>query len=336
MDATTAANRSVPGRPMTIGFMLVQRFSMIAFASAIEPLRLANREAGRELYAVSIYSETGGPCAASNGVAVGVERSFAQAPDLDMALVCGGIDVHRIDHGALTAVLRRLASRGRALGALCTGPYVLARAGLLDGYRATIHWENIPSLASEHPETEVESELFEIDRDRLTCGGGFAAADMMLALISRDHGNALASEVAEQLLHPRIREAGERQRMDLRMRLGVSHPKLLKVVALMEKTIEDPLSSQELADSVRLSTRQLERLFFKYLGQSPAKHYLRIRLERARTLIRQTSMPILAVALECGFSSASHFSRAYLDGFGKPPSAERKVPVPQAAARAAG
>lgn len=312
-------------RPTTVGFMLVERFSMVAFACAIEPLRLANREAGRELYAFSTWSETGRPCAASNGVEIGVGGRFADAPDLDLAVVCGGIDVHRADHTALNKILRRLASRGHALGALCTGSYVLARAGLLDGYRTTIHWENLASLASEYPEMEVESDLYEIDRDRLTCGGGFASTDMMLALIARDHGAALASEVAEQLLHHRIREADERQRMDLRMRLGVSHPKLLKVVALMETTIEEPLSSQQLAASVQLSTRQLERLFFKYLGQSPAKHYLKIRLERARSLIRQTSMPILSIALECGFSSASHFSRAYFDGFGKPPSAERKT-----------
>ncbi|MGA0531671.1 GlxA family transcriptional regulator [Hansschlegelia sp. KR7-227] len=327
MDAKTVPSRAQPARPTTIGFLLVERFSMIAFASAIEPLRLANRGAGRALYDLSIWSRSGGACAASNGVEVSVGGRFADAPDLDMALVCGGIDVEKADHAALIALLRRLASRRRALGALCTGPHVLARAGLLDGYRATIHWENIPSLTTEHPDTDVDSELFEIDRDRLTCGGGFAAADMMLAVIARDHGAALASEVAEQLLHPRIREAGERQRMDLRMRLGVAHPKLLKVVALMEETIEEPLSSQDLAAAVGLSTRQLERLFFKYLGQSPAKRYLRIRLERARALIRQTSMPILSIALECGFSSASHFSRAYLEGFGKPPSAERKSPA---------
>jgi transcriptional regulator GlxA family with amidase domain len=316
--------------PTRVGFMLVERFSMAAFASAIEPLRLANREAGRELYAPSLWSRDGGPCAASNGVVVSVGGSFADVAELDLALVCGGIDVEKADHVALTATLRRLASRRRAIGSLCTGAYVLARAGLLDGYRATIHWENLASLTSEHPDAALDAELFEIDRDRLTCGGGFASADMMLAVIARDHGAALAYEVAEQLLHPRIREAGERQRMDLRMRLGVAHPKLLKVVGLMEQAIEEPLSSQELAAAVNLSTRQLERLFFKYLGQSPAKHYLRIRLERARALIRQTSMPLLTIALECGFSSASHFSRAYLDGFGKPPSAERKPMIEKA------
>lgn len=325
------AQDSLPSSPShdgatAVGFMLVERFSMIAFASAIEPLRLANREAGRELYRVTTWSADGRACAASNGVEVSVSGRFADAPDLHMALVCGGIDVDRVDHAALTATLRRLASRRRTLGALCTGPYVLARAGLLDGYRATIHWENLAGLASEHPDAEIEPALYEIDRDRLTCGGGFAAADMMLAIVARDHGHALASGIAQQLLHERIRDADERQSMDLRLRLGVAHPKLLKVVALMEQTLDEPLGGQELAAAAQLSTRQLERLFFKYLGQSPAKHYLKLRLERARRLIRQTSQPILSIALDCGFSSASHFSRAYLDQFGKPPSAERKAP----------
>jgi transcriptional regulator GlxA family with amidase domain len=155
--------------------------------------------------------------------------------------------------------------------------------------------------------------------------GGMAAADMMLAVISRDHGADIAAGVADQLIHHRIRESGERQRMDLRMSLGVAHPKLLKVVQLMQDNVSEPLQSQDLADAVRLSTRQLERLFFKYLNQSPAKHYLKIRLERARNLIRQTALPLLTIAIDCGFTSASHFSKAYLDHFGQPPSAERKV-----------
>jgi transcriptional regulator GlxA family with amidase domain len=308
----------------SVGFMLVEQFSMIAFSSAIESLRLANRAARRELYRYSLWSENGQSCTASNGVEVRVAGAFGEAPPLAMAIVCGGIDIHRRDHRALQAALRRSAIRGAALGAVCTGTYVLAKAGLLDGYRATIHWENQASLASEHDGLEIGSDLFEIDRNRFTCAGGTAAADMMLSLIVRDHGPDIAAEVADQLIHHRIREAGERQRMDLRIRLGIAHPKLLHVVGLMEKTFAEPIGSQDLAESVQLSKRQLERLFLKYLGRSPAKHYLRIRLEHARHLIRQTAMPLLAIAIECGFTSASHFSKAYVDHFGRPPSSERK------------
>jgi transcriptional regulator GlxA family with amidase domain len=325
------ANEAVTGRVLSVGFMLVERFSMIAFSSAIEPLRLANRAVGRDLYRFSLWSEDGTKCTASNGIEVKVAGRFCDAQDFDMIVVCGGIDIQRPDHRALHAALRRCSARGAAIGAVCTGTYVLAKAGLLDGYRATIHWENLPGLVSEHDGLEIGSDLFEIDRNRFTCAGGTAAADMMLSLIMRDHGPSVASEVADQLIHHRIRESGERQRMDLRMRLGVSHPKLLRVVGLMETSLAEPLGSQELADAVQLSTRQLERLFLKYLGRSPAKHYLRIRLEHARTLIRQTAMPLLSVAFECGFTSASHFSKAYLDCFGQPPSAERKIVQTQSA-----
>lgn len=317
----------------TVGFMLIEQFSMIAFSSAIEPLRLANRAAQRDLYRYNLWSENGRNCKASNGVEVQVAGAFGEAQKSDMLIVCGGVDIHRFDHRALQATLRRNCSRGSAIGAVCTGTYVLAQAGLLDGYRATIHWENLASLSSEYDQLEVGSDLFEIDRNRFTCAGGTAAADMMLSLIARDHGPDLAASVADQLIHHRIRESGERQRMDLRIRLGIAHPKLLHIVGLMETTFADPLGSQELAEAVYLSKRQLERLFLKYLGRSPAKHYLCIRLEHARHLIRQTAMPLLTIAIECGFASASHFSKAYVDHFGQPPSSERKLSLPDRAGR---
>ena len=310
--------------PRVIGFMLVPQFSMIAFTSAIEPLRLANRAAEAPLYEWRLFSADGAPVVASNGIELGACRPYADARDLDVAFVCAGVDVQTFDHKPLMGTLRRLASFGSGIGAVCTGTYVLAKAGLLEGYRATVHWENLPSLQAEFPILDVGQDLFEIDRNRFTCAGGTAAADMMLSLIMRDHGPEIASEVTEQLIHHRIREASERQRMDLRTRLGVAHPKLIRVVALMEGTIETPLSSQELADSVELSTRQLERLFCKHLGHPPTRHYLRLRLDRSRQLLRQTGMPVLSVAMACGFTSASHFSKSYTDCFGYAPTTERK------------
>jgi transcriptional regulator GlxA family with amidase domain len=297
---------------------------MIAFTSAIEPLRLANRASEKPLYAWRLFSRDGGPVRASNGVEITVDGAFADARGVDAAIVCAGIDVQTFDHRELMAALRRLSSFGAAIGAVCTGTYVLAKAGLLDGHQATIHWENYEGLLSEFPHLNVSQELFEIDRRRFTCAGGTAAVDMMLSVIMRDHGHELASQVTDQLIHHRIREAGERQRMDLRARLGIAHPKLLAVVALMEQHIEEPLSCPELAKQVGFSTRQLERPFCKYLGHSPTHHYLSIRLERARSLLKQTSMPILSVGMACGFVSASHFSKSYNEHFGRTPSAERK------------
>jgi len=309
--------------PTAIAFLLVPRFSMIAFASAIEPLRLANRAAGRPLYAWRLHSVDGLPVAASSDIAVSVDGTYSASKGAGVAIVCAGIDVEAHAHRELIAALRRLGSFGASLGAVCTGTYVLAKAGLLDGYQSTIHWENHPSLLAEFPHLDVTQELFEIDRNRLTCAGGTAAVDMMLSMIARDHGSALAAEVTDQLIHHRIREADERQRMDLRSRLGVAHPKLLAVVARMEATIDAPLSCAALAAEAKVSARQLERLFGKHLAMSPTRYYLGLRLDRARQLLRQTSQSVLSVAMTCGFVSASHFSKSYSERFGHTPSAER-------------
>ena len=308
-----------------VAFLLVPCFSMIAFSSAIEPLRLANRVAGRDILKWRVLSSDGKPALASNGIAVAVDGSFADAGDVTAAVVCSGIDVQTFDHRDLVARLRTFASRGTPVGAVCTGTYVLAKAGLLDGHRCTIHWENQDSLREQFPRLDVTEELFELDRTRFTCAGGTAAIDMVLALIARQLGQEVASGVTDQLIHHRMREGDERQRMELRSRLGVAHPKLISVVAEMERCIEQPLSCADLAEGAGLSTRQLERLFRKYIGQVPTRYYLGLRLTRARQLLLQTSMPILSIGLACGFVSASHFSKCYAEHFHRTPSQERRT-----------
>jgi len=310
-----------------IGFFLIPNFSFIAFSSAVEPLRLANRVAGAELYGWKCYSPDGDPVAASNGIEVKVDGGYGDIEALPTAIVCGGIDIHKHSSLKLISRLRRLSSHGASIGAVCTGGYVLAKAGLLDGYRCTIHWENMNGFAEEFPDIFVGDELFEIDRNRFTCAGGTAALDMMLHIIAQQYGHDTAALTADMLIHHRIRDGHERQRMALRSRLGVSHPKLLAVISHMEETLEEPVSCAELAKTVGLSTRQLERLFRKYLGHAPTRYYLELRLSRARFLLLQTSMPILDVALACGFVSASHFSKCYREYFQRTPSEERRVPA---------
>lgn len=307
-----------------IGFLLVPNFSMIAFTSAIEPFRLANYATGRTLYTWKLFSADGAPVEGSNQVAVAVNGRTSEARDLDLVFVCGGNEIQSFNHRETIAALRRLSIHGTAIGGLCTGAFVLAKAGLLKGYRATIHWVYHSGLVSEFPDLEISDDLFEIDRNRFTCAGGTAAADLALSIVAQDHGAATASLVTDLLVHTRIRDARERQRMDLRARAGVAHPKLLLVLETMESSIEHPLSGAELSQRAGLSQRQLERLFLKYCGTTPTRHYMHIRLERARRLLCQTSMPILSVALACGFSTASHFSQAYHGHFGHAPSAERK------------
>jgi len=308
-----------------IGFFLLPRFSMMAFASAIEPLRSANRLMEKTIFDWVIASENGQYTMASNGVEVAATTDLDDLTKCRMIFVCGGIDIQRHCTKSVISALRMIDRHGVSIGAICTGTYVLAKAGLLEDRRCTIHWENRDGLMEEFPDLEVTEELFEIDTDRITCSGGTAALDMMLHLIAQAHGNSLATSVSEQFIHDRIRDSHDRQRMELRSRLGVSHPKLLAVVAEMEKNLEEPMPQTEIAKRANLSTRQLERLFRKYLGTTPTRYYLNLRIARARHLLRQTSMSILSVALACGFVSASHFSKCYRETYGRTPRDERVV-----------
>jgi transcriptional regulator GlxA family with amidase domain len=313
--------------PQKVGLILIPRFSLISFTSMVEAMRLANRMSGRELYSWRFLSTDGRPVRSSSGLTVEADGDLASAGDIDGAVVCGGIDIQRFDDRPLVSWLRRMARRGIDIGAMCTGSHILARAGLLDGHRCTIHWENLAGFLEDFPEVEVSAELFEIDRKRFTCSGGTAAIDLMLNVITRQHGHDLAAAVADQLMHERIRDEHDHQRMSLPARLGVRHPKLLAVIELMEQNLEEPMTRCELARRAGLSTRQLERLFRKYLNRSPARYYLELRLHKARLLLVQTNMSVIDVALACGFVSASHFSKCYRDFFGRTPRKERSVPA---------
>jgi AraC family transcriptional regulator, glycine betaine-responsive activator len=313
--------------PQRIGIFIVPRFAMMGFSSAIEPLRSANRLSGRQLYSWHILSRDGKPVVASNGIAVLPEASIEATGRYDMIVVCAGLAVELYEDKAVFAWLRRLDRQGVVIGAISLGPYVLARAGLLDGYRCTIHWESLASFTEAFPHLDVTPELFEIDRNRFTCSGGIAALDLMLNLIQLQHGHALATAVSDQFIHERIRDRHDRQRMALPARLGIRHPKLVAAVKRMEETLDEPLSCAALAEDIGLSGRQLERLFGKYLGRTPTRYYMELRLNKARLLLLQTDMSVLDVALACGFASASHFSKCYREFFKKTPSEERPATV---------
>lgn len=317
--------------PRRIGFLLTPDFSMIAFTAALEPLRMANRLSGRPLYEWPLISADGKPATASNGVPITPDTDINHCGPLDMVLVCTGENVHQVDERPIIFWLRKLALQKVLIGAICTGSYLLARADLLNGYRCTIHWENMASLREQFPEIIVSSELFEIDRDRYTSSGGTAPLDMMLNVIHHDHGGHLAISISEEFICERIRGRNDRQRIPLRLHLGTSQPKLVEAVSLMEANLEEPMSLDELAQHVGLSRRQLERLFQKHLNCVPTRYYLELRLARARQLLLQTSMSIVDVAFACGFVSAPHFSKCYRDFYGIPPRDERRLkkPTPQ-------
>ena len=311
-------------------FFLVPDFTMVAFATALEPLRIANRMLGYEAYRWRLASTDGSPVPASNGVLCAVntsldeERRKMAGPDRpSMAIICTGMDVEKYHNKSVFAWLREEYNRGVAVGGLCTGAYVLAAAGLLSNKRCAIHWENLPGFQEAFPKANVFADLFEVDQNVYTCAGGTAALDMMLKLIGDDSDENLVNRVCEQVLTDRVRSPTDRQRLPLRARLGVQNSKVLTIIELMEANLAEPLSLIEIADHVDLSRRQIERLFRTEMGRSPARYYLEIRLDRARHLLIQSSMPVVEVAVACGFVSASHFSKCYRELYARSPQQER-------------
>lgn len=312
--------------PEPIGFLLVPKFSMMAFVCAVEPLRVGNRLAGREIFAWHAYSTDGAPVEASNGMRIMVEGPVQAIGDIPTLLVCAGFEPERYATRSVLRALQRLARAGVVLGGLDTGALLLAKARLLDGVTVTMHWEAVPAFREAFPEIRVRDELYEVDGNRITCAGGAAAVDLMLDMIATKYGPALAIAVSEQLIHERIRDRRDHQRMQPSSRLGVSDWRLIKVISLMERHLDEPLGKDRLAHGCRISTRQLERLFRAHLGATPSGYYLELRLIRARHLLRQTQMSVIEIAAAAGFTSASSLSRAYATHFGLPPSRDRLEP----------
>lgn len=292
-------------------FVLLDRFTMLCFASAVEALRIANRMAGEDLYSWILASEGGVPVRCSNGTAFQVDMGLEALERDDTVFLCGGLDVQEATTRHLLGWLRREARRGITMGGLCTAGYTLAKAGLLDGKRATIHWENHDGFAEEFQDVELTKSVFVIDGNRITTAGGTASIDLMLKLIADDHGEELANAVADQLIYSSIRTDQDTQRLSIPTRIGVRHPRLSRVIQMMEQAIEEPISPATLARDVGMSTRQLERLFRRYLDRSPKRYYMELRLQKARNLLMQTDMSVINVALACGFASPSHFSKCY-------------------------
>ena len=308
----------------TIVFLLIPDYSMIAFTSAIEPLRMANHLSGKKLYEPVLASLDGQPVTASNGLRIEPCQPIADIRKADIVFVCGGINPDVKLAPLFKPYLQELSRRKAIIGGICTGAYLLAKAGMLNGYRCTVHWENISAMYDEFPDLVVSSDLFELDRDRYTCSGGSAPLDMMLTLIGKKHGGEVSTAIAETFVCERIRGMNDRQRVPLRQRFGSSQPKLVEAVELMEANIEEPMSLDELSSLVGISRRQLERLFQKHLSCVPTRYYLELRLRRARELLLRSSKSIVDIAFSCGFVSAPHFSKCYRDFYQRSPREERR------------
>ena len=312
-----------PDKPRRFVFALLNNFSLLCFATAIESLRIANRMAGRDLYEWKLIGEGGEQKACSAGTVFQLDGDLDEMGRDDTVLVCSGIDVQAATTKKVLSWLRREARKGLVIGGLCTGAYCLAKAGLLDGKRATIHWENQDSFGEEFDEVTLTKSVFVVDNNRMTTAGGTSSIDLMLKIIADDQGEDLANAVADQLIYSSIRTDQDTQRLSVPTRIGVRHPKLSAVIQIMEANIEEPISPSILAQDVSMSTRQLERLFRRYLNRSPKRYYMELRLQKARNLLMQTDMSVINVALACGFASPSHFSKCYRAHYDTTPYRER-------------
>jgi transcriptional regulator GlxA family with amidase domain len=309
--------------PKAYAFLLIPGFSTLGFSCALECLSLANHHpSGRKFYSWRLISEGGGPVAAYNGVRIDTDAALPSLDRNETLVVCAGENAGRGSTKAVLNWLRRETRKGMDYGALSSGTYTLAQAGLIGGKRVTTHWEYKTALAEMLPDVIMEDTLFTVDGRVFTTAGGAASMDLMLSRVHADYGVELATWVADQLVYTVPRAHSQGQRMSLQSRPEVRNPKLLLTLQIMENNLEDPLRPDEISKVVNLSTRQLERLFAKYLSTSPKRYYLHLRLEKARNLLRQTDLSVTDVCVACGFQSLSHFSKSYRAAYGNPPGME--------------
>jgi transcriptional regulator GlxA family with amidase domain len=309
--------------PRRFVFVLMEHFTLLSFSSALDALRIANRMSGKKLYDWTFIGENEEFVSCSAGTQFKLDTTLIELHRDDTILLCGGTTIQESTTKKLIGWLRREARRGLIIGGLCTAAYPMAKAGLLDGKKATIHWENQDSFAEEFLEVELTKTVFVCDGNRYTTAGGTSSIDLLLKIIADDHGEELANAVADQMIYSSIRTDQDTQRLSVPTRIGVRHPKLSKVIQMMEINIEEPMSPSILAKDVGMSTRQLERLFRRYLDRSPKRYYMELRLQKARNLLMQTDMSVINVALACGFASPSHFSKCYRAHYDTTPYRER-------------
>ena len=322
--------------PQRLGFLLLPRFSMLALAGALDVLAHANELYGPALFDTCLLSADGAPVASGAGAVLAVAGTLHGTAGLDGVFIVCDTPLPEAGFEALLDRLRGFAQGGKLLGGIGTGAWLLARAGLLKEHRATIHWPYASLFAQRFADTVVSSDLHEIDRARLTCAGGTASIDMLLTWLQERHGDAFAQALVQQVGAERLRGRHEKQQVPLAARIGGGQPKLAEAVSLMEANLSEPLATEDIAQLVGVSRRQLERLFKQHLDSLPSRYYLELRLMRAQRLLQQTSQSILQIGLVCGFSSGPHFSSAYRNRFRITPREQRSQRAASVLALAAG
>jgi len=319
---TSDATRS---EPYEITVLLLDQFAMIAFSSTIEPLREANWLMGEKVYEWKVVSQDGNAVRASNGISINVDGSIDDVKSAAMVIVCSSFDPHLYATPAVLNWLRKLARKGARVGGIETGAYVLAKAGLLDGYRATIHWEHSESITESFAKVLLTDNLFEVDRTRFTSSGALATLDMMLHFITLQLGGRVAAAVADGFVYSRARQGGSPQRPGPAERMNIYHPRLQRLLKFFNLNLDRHLHVAEMATSENITDREVRRLFSTYLKSTPQAYHRSLRLQRARLMLRQTDISVTETAVSCGFASSSDFARAFKREFGQHPGADRRV-----------
>ena len=305
-------------QPLTLALLVLPQSSILEVASTLDPLRSANRHLGSDMYRWRVVSPNGHAVPLTCGIELPSNGPLSAAIGADALVVIAGFQQWQVATPALIRQLSRMAPGFRAMGAIDAGSWVLARAGLLNGYRATVHWEDLEDFAAAHPAIDVVPDRFVIDRNRFTAGGAAPACDLMLHLIGARHGAAVAMQTAASFITtaqdghvPQISPAKPNLRLDTRVAAAITR---------MQTHLDSPEPIAAIAKSVGLSPRRLETLFAETVGLTPGAYALSLRLAAARRMITDTRHPLAEVALRCGFSSASTLSRAFRAKFGGRPS----------------
>ena len=309
-----------------VGILLLPQFPMMAFSAVIEPLRVANLLCPEADYRWLTIATSGRSVVSSSGFAFATDFNVDDAPDVDWLVVCSGGNADSYVSDAAHGWIRTQERKGAMIGAVADGAFFLARAGLLDNCTSTLHWQSQAAFREKFPRLKIVSDLYVIDGSRFTSAGGVAAFDMMLELIERRHGRAIATGIAEWFVHSRIRLDADRELLSVRLRTGVTDHRVLSAISLMERSLESPLPIDGIARQLDVSSDTLGRLFVTHTGMPPAKYYRSMRLRRAQGLLTHSTMRIGEIAVACGFENPSGFARAYREMFGRSPREQRRAP----------
>ncbi len=304
--------------PCEVTILVLPESSMMCVASTLEPLRAANRVAGKQLYDWKLTSLSGAPVELTCGIPLAIETRFDDRMNGDLLVVVSGFNHERHVNASALSVIRKAASGFRQVAGVEAGSWVVARTGLLNGHSATTHWEDFEAFADRFPEIDLRLDRFVIDGKCMTCGGASPAFDMFLEFIRNRNGATIGMEVASVFIYDEAHSGFDEQPLVSLGKLAQREPRIGQAVRLMEKWIELPLPVAAIARRVGVSTNTLEALFKKHVAMTPGRFYLNLRLKSANRLVLDSNLSMREIAVRSGFNSLSAFSRAYRQGFGRP------------------